>query len=969
MRLSFLLRTLTRSLALLLTIAVVATISASAQQWSLKYPYERDALRAIPGRVVVKLTADAHARGVDARTLALEHSELGIYQSAAFVRPALVAYRPNQKDAPIGAHAASELERIVVVSYAALASPHEVAATIMRTGLVEYAEPMYPRRLHYSTNDPGASQQWYLDVIGVTTAWDVVRADTSLVIAVVDAGFDVSHEDLSGAVWYNHGEMGADGGGADRRTNGVDDDGNGYVDDWKGYDFAGADGRTPDNDPDPRSESHGTEMAGIAGAIGDNSKGTVGVAFGARLMNLKITDEPSSPFASPDLFNGHEAILYAAKMGADVINCSWGDLGRMRSEQEVISVASTQYGAVVVASAGNSSNDNVFYPSGYDGVLSVGAVEAGDSKASFSNFNYRIDVSAPGAFIYGPVLSNRYAHGSGTSHAAAVTSGAVALLRQRFPALRSSQLIELMRATTDDNSGHLGQYAGRLGTGRINVGTAMSIGATVSSARLARYVVVDASGDGILDPGESVNIVVDVHNHLAAAASVMTALASVSPAITIDNAQADLGAMDAGATASTPPTAFRFTVPSQSAPNSSIVLKFSAQTPSRTNDSYIVLTVAPTFMTTDLNRIAATFNSEGNIGYNGTNRRQGDGVRSNGGKDLLYHGGLMIGTSASRLSDVVRVGPLSAGTARGLQMTSPYRIATSQDNSVEIGRAVFDDAHRDEASRVGVAVTMRTFEYADPLDRDYVLIVYDVRNTSPAALENLQIGQYLDFDIALAGDGDVVGLDESHRLGHVSNAQSPGIVAGAAVLGDIGLSFNAVDNNQLDVGSSFPPETKWQLLGNGIGSRSTNPTDAGIVIGAGPFVLQPGESRAVGFVLTAATTIDELRSAVTRASQRFEILSSTGAPIESKALSADIRPNPSFGRAVIDLSLDRASDVSIRIVDASGRIVLPMAIRQRYDAGSHHVDVDLSSLSSGVYFCDIIAGGSTRRLRVVKLTQ
>jgi subtilisin family serine protease len=933
-----------------------------------KSPYGPIAARAIPGRVIVKLTSDAAAHGVTAMMVAGRTRELGAIRSAPLVNPALIA-RDRALERVNGSHRSSAgIARIAVVEYAALTAPQDAAAALSALPEVEYAEPMFPRHLLYATNDPAASQLWYLDVIGARQAWDDVRADSTIVIAVVDAGIDPGHEDLAASLWRNAGEMGTDGSGADRRTNGIDDDANGYVDDWQGYDFAGADGRTPDNDPDPARESHGTEMAGIAGAVGDNARGTVGVAYGARLMSLKITNEPQSSLDEPELFNTHEAILYAAKMGADVINCSWGDLGRMRSEQEVIDAATNDYGAVVVASAGNAYNDDLFYPASYDGVLSVAAVTNSDTKAAFSNFNYRIDLSAPGTFIYAPGLGNTYAYGQGTSHAAAVVSGAAALVRRKFPLLSPPQVIELLRATSDDNSAALGEYAGKLGAGRVSVLNAITDGATMVSARVAGTTVIDAGGDGVLDPGEAASLRLDIRNYLAAAPDVVVSVAAVSPSVPVESGEIDLGAMAAGADATTPIGSVRFTVPTGAAPNSTMIFKITVRTAMRTNDCYVTLRVAPTFMTTDLNDISATFNSRGNIGYDGTNHDLGDGFHASGGKDLIYHAGLMIGTDATHLSDVVRVGSMSSGAADGLRLINPYRVTRAADGSVEIGRARFGDAHRDASQRVGVDVSMETYEYADAADRDYVLVVYSIRNAGATRLENLHAGLYIDWDVAMLGERDVASLDEPSRLGYVSNTNVPTVVAGAALVSDGALDYNAVDNNAIGISSSFTSEQKWQLLGNGIGERTTPPTDVGMVIGSGPFSLEPGESRNVAYMLGARESLDSLRASAERARERYRVVAGIGpqSPILATSLRAVALPNPASDAARLDVSLARTASVRVRLLDVTGRTVVD-AFAGTLDAGAHDIPLSITSLPSGVYLYEVIAGAERARGQIVKV--
>src|SRR5262249_28581701 len=212
-------------------------------------------------------------------------------------------------------------------------------------------------------------------------AWDVVQGSPDVVVGVIDTGIDYTHPDLVANMWTNPGEI---------PGNGIDDDGNGFVDDVYGYDFA-------NDDPDPSDDyGHGTHVAGTIGAVGNNSVGIAGVSWRVRLMAIKFIGANGSGSSSGAV----RAVNYAVQMGARLTSNSWGGRGNSIALREAIAAAQAA-GQLFVAAAGNSSSNNdtnPFYPASYDldNVIAVGAIESDGDRATFSNFGQTVDVYAPG---------------------------------------------------------------------------------------------------------------------------------------------------------------------------------------------------------------------------------------------------------------------------------------------------------------------------------------------------------------------------------------------------------------------------------------------------------------------------------------------------------------------------------------------------------------------------------------------
>ncbi len=351
----------------------------------------------------------------------------------------------------------------------------EVRLALARRPDVEYADWNHRLRLDgFTLNDSLASRLYWIARTDAITAWDIQTGTPSVLIGLVDSGIDYSHPDLLGQLWQNPGETGLDDFGRDRRTNGIDDDGNGFTDDWRGWDFVDApdlggtgDDRDPDNDPMDEL-GHGTAVAGVLGAKANNGSGVAGMAFGCRVMNLRAGG--SSGFIEED--DAAQAIVYAVLNGARVINLSFGDVEYMPLLHDAIRFAHAR-GVVVVASAGNSNSSAYHYPSGFDETISVAATDENDFRASFSNYGASIDAAAPGVDVWTTQLGGGFAAFSGTSFSAPLVSGLAALLASEHPAWSADEIRSVISTSADD-IGNVG-WDPLFGAGRIHAARALQV--------------------------------------------------------------------------------------------------------------------------------------------------------------------------------------------------------------------------------------------------------------------------------------------------------------------------------------------------------------------------------------------------------------------------------------------------------------------------------------------------------------
>jgi hypothetical protein len=342
-------------------------------------------------------------------------------------------------------------------------------------------------------NDPDFGRQWYLDKMSVPAAWDYSQGG-DIVVAVLDTGVDFGNPELKNNIWINPKEI---------PGNKIDDDGDGYVDDINGWNFV-----ENNNDVGPHFNSgwteagvtHGTVIAGLIGAVGNNLSGIAGINWKVKIMSLRVLDSSGEG----DPATAAKAIDYAVLNGARVLNFSFVTNEHDMALDEAIARAA-KAGVLIVSAAGNNKNNNgdnldktPMYPVCSDGpgtnyVLGVAATDENDKKAPFSDYGSNcVDVSAPGSNIistqvYNPSLisfsSFTRSGWSGTSVAAPMVSGLASLLLAANPGLSRETLMQIIISTTDPIDAANPLYRGELGTGRINANRAirMALGLPVES--------------------------------------------------------------------------------------------------------------------------------------------------------------------------------------------------------------------------------------------------------------------------------------------------------------------------------------------------------------------------------------------------------------------------------------------------------------------------------------------------------
>ena len=452
-------------IALLLTSLILFLPAAIGAQYATSFP-SSDNPQFTPGELLIRVTPKAQAeleRLHAEAPLQKFHDRMGVRSIyRLFPHLAHPEFNPN-------------LERIYLLRFQIPINLYTLKAAYAAHPLIEAVEVNYIRQMQASEvtpNDSHFEEQWSLSLINMPGAWAIEKGDPEVIIGVVDTGFDYTHEDLASKTWVNVDEI---------PDNGIDDDGNGYIDDVRGWDFSvlpnsDGSGKPQNGDNDPIDESgHGTHVAGIIGAAVDNDLGIAGIAWNCTLMPIRgagvagIQDDRSAA-----------AIVYAVDNGARVINMSWG--GRQRSFiiRDVVDYAYAR-GVLMVAASGNESDAESIFPAGYRKVISVAATQQHKQKFYQSNFGASIDIGAPGNVILSTHINNRYRPLSGTSMATAHVSGVAALIISKRPSLIHQEVRQILLSTTDP----ITDSPELVGVGNLNAGRALMASGSLQAHILA----------------------------------------------------------------------------------------------------------------------------------------------------------------------------------------------------------------------------------------------------------------------------------------------------------------------------------------------------------------------------------------------------------------------------------------------------------------------------------------------------
>jgi hypothetical protein len=834
----------------------------------------------------------------------------------------------------------ANLNNIYLASFQNDKSPKEMADLASTWPGVEYAEPKrYHQIIQELPNDTLYNiQSDYYNVIQAPEAWEEVRGEEGdVIIAIVDGGTEIAHLDLNDNIWQNQQEI--------EGITGIDDDGNGFIDDHYGWNFANNSG-DPTGLPNLTiNADHGTHTAGIASAVTNNITGVAGTSWNATIMGVCASDETSDRVIA----YGFEGIVYAAENGADIISCSWGSLGGYSYfEQEVINYA-TSLGCIVIAAAGNNSTDQSHYPSSYENVLCVAGTTVDDERYGSTNYGKDVDLAGPAVSIYSTFSDNTYGYSTGTSMSAPMVSGAAGLVKTLNPDWNGLQIGEQVRVTVDPIPGEFGT----LGRGRLNVYRAVR--ESSPSIRLTDYAFLDESGNGTIEPGERVNVYITVKNYLELATNVQLTLASNDPYVTISQSEISVSSITTLESVE-PETPFICDIAENAPSNHVIEFVLEISTTEYNDIDYLDTTVLPGYLNLSINNVNMTITSIGRI-INPELIELGNnvGYTYKYTDNLLYEGAIISGTSVDQISDAARSG---IGTyEEDFVVTSNGQIRNQIPGSLSDEESFGQFVDAAAADPMGIEISQYTYAWKDSVNDDYTIMLFVIRNRVETDLHNFHFGWFFDWDIdGESYDTNVIKYDSERRMGYAYDAgEGPETNVGVISLSNEDMNFEAMYNEDLNV---FTDTRKWLSISSGIVNESIGPDDVVFVIANGPITIPAYSNYRLAFAMVAADDSLSLFDHADSAIAMWENLKVLDIEPEDITLVPDNYrlyqnyPNPFNPTTAISYKLSVVSDVELSIYNVLGQKVA-ILVSERQPTGDYSVEWDASGLASGVYYYEL----------------
>lgn len=850
----------------------------------------------------------------------------------------------------------ADLTLIYEFSYTASFSLEKIINKFLALQLFEYAEPHYLPHLCYTPNDPDLSTQYAITNIQAEAAWGVnsttARGDTNVVIGITDTGVEPNHPDLKNNIKHNYADI----------IGGGDTDSDGYPDNFSGWDLG-----ENDNDPTYNSNSHGVHVSGIAAASVDNATGVAGIGFKCKFLPIKIAD------ASGVLTQSYEGITYAADHGCAVINCSWGGAGGGQLGQDVIDYATINKNALVVAAAGNDGADLVFYPAAYKYVISVANTKSDDRRSTSSNYNYSVDVCAPGESINSTYPVNGYSSQTGTSMSAPCASGAAAIIKSFYPSYTALQVGERLKITCDNIYPLMSPiYLNKLGNGRINLFKALTAASTPSVVMTQRYYT--DNNDDTFVIGDTMRITGDYVNYLGPATNLTATLSTTSSYVTILDGSTTLGALNTLGTANNTSDPYSIKINSTAPANQSVLFKLTYSDPATSYVAYEFFTVIVNvdYINITINDVATTISSGGRIGYSQNSQAGGLGFNYMSGGTILYEAGLMIGVSDTKVSDAIR--SISTPEADFQSVVAARSISPAVFSEFDVDGTFKDNL---ATSPLPVTVHHRAFAWSTAGNRKFVIVQYTIKNTGTASLSNLYAGVFADWDInTTTFASNRAAFDAANKMGYAYYTGTNGTYAGIKLLtSSAPVLHYAVDNIAGGAGGAdlstggYDGAEKYLTL-------STNRANAGVggagadvidIVSTGPYSIAAGDSIIVAFALIAGDDLTDIQTSAVNAQIKYDglnITTVTSSPFVNDTDAMVIYPNPATNQSVIDITIAEEAQVELKIFNIFGQEIKVIA-SEKMQAGTHRFINELADFASGMYYYELKMGNKKQVKKIM----
>jgi serine protease len=811
---------------------------------------------------------------------------------------------------------------------------------------IVYAEPYYLPKLSFIPNDSLIFSfiQYDAGIIKAYDAWNISWGDTNVVIAIVDTGTDTNHVELKGNIYFNENDP----------INGIDDDGDGFVDNYFGWN-TGSD----NYDAQATTNFHGLHVAGISSSVSNNNIGRAGIGFKTKYLPVKIIDSQGR------LSGAYQGIVYAADMGCGMINCSWGSNNRSFFAEDVVNYATFNKNALVLGGSGNNSNNIPFYPAAYLNAVGVAATGNADTKWTGSNFGSSIDIAAPGEDIVSCWLNGTYTNSSGTSMSAPVAAGVAAMIKAVFPNYSALQIRAQMQETADNVDAANPDHIGQLGAGRVNMFRAIT-DSTTPGVLMIDYQITDNDDDAFIK-GDTLSIGIKIKNYLKPVNSLQASISSVYNKTEIIEGNKTFPALSTFDEADNFLDGFKVRVKSDIEKNALEEFKITLTDGVYTKVFYVQTNVNVDYLNINTGKIKTTIASNGRIGFGNTRGRSGLGFIYKDTIPLLYEAGIIMGNSNFQISSNVR------GTS-DMDMDFYSFIDVNRNNNLILSD---DDIHglfNDDLSGfpLNIDVRQEAFSWKQAPDDRFVIFNYLVYNNTNQKLSNYHFGIMADWDIGDYSKNRAT-FDSSRKLAYAWNIEDENVYAGIQLLHDLNGANTyhyAIDNGAggaggIDISIGFLKADKFTSISSNrpIAGQGNSGNDILHVISSGPHEIEAGDSLMFTFAFFAADSLLELQTIADDILDKINngLALNTENKIVSEKYDWKIYPNPANGFLQIEnISNELANNSKLKVYDLSGRIILESSLANQ----SNYLNI--SNLNTGVYLIEILNESKIYRTKFIK---
>lgn len=829
------------------------------------------------------------------------------------------------------------LRSYVVEYYDLQLTPEQKCARLMSScSLLEIVEPVIVSQITAVPNDSLVSSQKMLETISVFKAWDIEPGSDSVLIGISDSGVLQEHEDLADALFVNTNEI---------PDNGIDDDGNGFIDDYNGYNFCTKDDGTKPGNTFNNREGHGTAVAGICGAVTNNAIGIAGIAGKCKLVALK-----TMPDNSGGIVYGYESILYCALNGIHVVNCSWGSMSKSCIDESVVRYALSRDVAVVAAS-GNHGTASPFYPCSYRGVLGVGVSDATDFVVSMSGIGPTVDVMAPGEGTKATSNDGTYGNFCCTSGASPIAAGVLGLVRSKYPKLTAIEANALVRETAAPSPWKLipsNKDSLLLPMGRLDALRAVSMRPdSLPSMEFDTLEIAATNGSVRWTKGDTLSVAITFTSVLApftiseirdvkltSAAAVGVKILS-APVISVEksiahNQQFTLGGITVEVTSETDTATY-------------IVATLVGKTMAGevfTKRIQMPITPSAAFTTLSNDVLRLSVGDRARIGNTDLDRGQGAGLTYRSWCGQLYEAGLMV-ASNQRVVDAVR----------GVRKNNDHFRPKKRFVTPSPLTSIVSDADAPDTMMLGILVE----QSVQLATADTGVFVNDItiKNVSDSVISDLAVAYFMDWDLGAQPANNYTTLDTVATHSAVQAVATP-VQGEPVVLSAVSSEFS--DASPISVGmdntetySGFTAASKFEYLVSGTSRQHAPVGDVAVVSGM-RFTdgIRPGFSKSFRQIIV----IDTLESRAKQLLARY-----MGAENTPTTLSVGpIAPNPAQNTVYITVKGALQAIATMQVSDLNGRTVMSRSI----EAGVSNVRievVDVSGLAQGIYRVSVVDGG------------